>query len=107
VDISLVKGEKLLGTAEFERRDRVSVKRVEVSMNVANGSLKAKIIEGKMSIVYRLQLVSKQVDLNVYGTLGRDFLKEMQSRICYREQVLIFQQKGIFIHKKLTSLLVA
>jgi hypothetical protein len=46
VDISLVKGEKLLGMAEFERRDRVRVKRVEGSMIETNGSLETEIVEG-------------------------------------------------------------
>jgi hypothetical protein len=90
VDISLVKGEKLLRTAEFERRDRVRVKRVEGSMIEKNGSLETEILEGEMSVAYHLQLVSKQIELKDDGFIGRDFLKSMQARICYREQVLIF-----------------
>jgi len=103
-DISLVKSEKLLGTAEFEPRDRVRVKRVEGSMIETHSSLDTQVLEGEMSIPYRLQLVSKQVDLKGDGILRRDFLKAMRDRICYREQVLIFQFKGILVRKKLTIL---
>ena len=38
-DISLVKSEKLLSTAEFEPRDRVRIKSVEGSIIETHGSL--------------------------------------------------------------------
>jgi hypothetical protein len=66
--------------------------------------LETQALEGEMSIPYCLQLVSKQVDLKGYGILGHDFLKAMRTRICCIEQVLIFQYKGGFVLKKLTSL---
>ena len=69
-----------------------------------HGSLETQVLEGEMSIPYRLQLASKQVDLNGDGILGRDFSKVMRARICYRGQVLIFQYKGIFVRKKSTFL---
>ena len=103
-DISLVQIEELLGTAEFQPRERVRVKSVEGSMIETHGSLETQVLEGEMSIPYRLQLVRKQVDLKGNGILGRDFLKAMQTRICYRKRVLIFQYEGIFVRKKLTSL---
>jgi hypothetical protein len=99
-----VKCEKLLGRAEFERRDRERVKRKEGSMIETNGSLETEILDGENGIAYRMQPVSKQVDLKCDGILCRNFLKAMQSRIYYRKQVLIFQQKGIFIRKKLMSI---
>ena len=99
-DISLVKRKKLLGTAEWEPRDRVRVKSVEGSMTETHGSLETQILEGEVSIPYRLQLVSKQVDLKCDGILGREFLKAMRARICYREQVSIFQYEGILVRKK-------
>jgi hypothetical protein len=80
-------------------------KSVEGSTIETHGSLETQVLEGEMSIPNRLQLVSKQVDLKGDGILGRDFLKAMQARICYREQVWIFQYEGIFVRKKLTSLL--
>ena len=89
-DFSLVKSEKLLGTAEFEPKDRVRVKSVEGSMIENHGSLETQVLEGKMSIHYRLQLVSKQVELKGDGIQRRDFLQAMQARICYKGQVLNF-----------------
>jgi hypothetical protein len=73
---------ELLGTGELEPRDRVRVKSVEGSMIETHSSLETQILEGEMSISYRLQLVSKQVDLKGDGILGRDFLKAMRTRIC-------------------------
>ena len=52
----------------------------------------------------RLQLVSKQVDLNGDGILERDFFRAMRARICYRERVLIFRYKGVFVRRKLMPL---
>jgi hypothetical protein len=72
-DYSLVKREKLLGTAEFEPRDRVRVGRVEGSMIETHGSLETQVLEGEMSIPYRLQLVSKQIDLKGDRILGLTF----------------------------------
>jgi len=103
-DISLVKREKLLSTAEFEPRDRVRVKSVEGSIIETHGSLETQVREGDMNIPYRLQLVSKQVDLKGDGILGRDFLAALRARICYRERVLIFRYKGVLVRRKLMSL---
>ena len=69
-DISLVKSYKLLGTAEFEPKDRV---RVEGSVIETHGSIETWIREGRIDIPFRFQLVSKQVDLKGDGILGRDF----------------------------------
>jgi hypothetical protein len=103
-DISLVKSEKLLGTAEFEPKNRVNVESVDGSTIETHGSVELRVLEKGVSIPYSLQLVNKQVDLKGDGILGRDFLKAMQARICYREHVLHFQHKGIAVHKKLTFL---
>jgi len=94
-----------LSTAEFEPRDRVRVKSVEGSIIETHGSLETRLREGVVSIPYRLQLVSRQVDLKCDEILGRDFLKAMRARICYRERALIFQYKGVLVRKKLMSLL--
>jgi len=58
-DISSVKSEKLLSTAEFEPTDRVRVKSVEGSIIETHGSLETQVREDDMNIPYRLQLVSK------------------------------------------------
>jgi hypothetical protein len=81
-DISLVKSEELLSTAELEPRDRVRIKSVEGSIIETHGSLETQVRESEMNIPYRLQLVSKQVDLKGNGILRHDFLTAMRARIC-------------------------
>jgi transposase InsO family protein len=103
-DISLVKSYKLLGTAEFEPKERVRVRSVDGSVIETHGSLEACIRERETDIPFRLQLVNKQVDLKGDGILGRDFLKLMQARICYEERSLTFRHEGFVIHKELRSL---
>jgi len=101
-DISLVKSCKLLGTAEFEPKDRVRVKSVEGSVIETNGSIETGIREEGIDIPFHFQLVNKQVDLKGDGILGRDFLKLMQARICYKERFLTFRHVGCVMRKKLT-----
>ena len=103
-DISLVKSYKLLGTAEFEPKNRVQVKSVEGSDIETHGSIETWIQEGGIDIPFRFQLVSKQVDLKGDGILGRDFFKSMQARICYKERSLTFQHAGCVMRKKKISL---
>jgi hypothetical protein len=103
-DISLVKSYKLLGTAEFEPKDRVRVKSVEGYVIETHGSIEIWIRERGIVIPFRLQLVSQQVDLKGDGILECDFFKLMQARICYRERSLTFQHKWFVIHKELRSL---
>jgi hypothetical protein len=76
-DISLVKNYKLLGTAEFELKDRVRVKSVEGSVIETHVNIEILIREGGIDIPFGLQLVSQQVDLIGDRILGRDNLKLM------------------------------
>ena len=57
-----------------------------------------------MNVPYRLQLVSKQVDLKGDRILGRDFLIAMRACIFYRERVFILRYKGVLVRRKLMSL---
>ena len=82
-DISSVKSQKLLGTTEFETRDRVRVKGVDGSTLETYGSIEARIQIGGLEIPYSFQLVSHQIYLRGDRILGRDFLKAMQAHICY------------------------
>jgi hypothetical protein len=75
-DISLVKGQKLQGTTEFEPRDRVLVKGVDGSTLETHGSIETRI-QGGLEIPYSFQLVSRQIDLRGDGILGRDFFKAL------------------------------
>ena len=99
-DISLVKGQNLLGTTEFEPRDRVRVKGVVGSTLETHGSIETPIQAEGLEIPYSFQLVSRQIDLRGDGILGRDFLKVMQAHICYKERLLTFQYNGTTVHKK-------
>ena len=78
-DISLLKSRRLLGTAEFEPRDRVRVKTVESSAIETQWSIETNILEESLQIPASFQLVSKQVDLSGDGILGLEFLKQIQS----------------------------
>ena len=71
-DISLVRGQKLLGTTEFEPRDRVRVKGVDGSTLETHGSTETLIKADGLEIPYSFQLVSRQIDLSGDGILGRD-----------------------------------
>jgi len=102
-DISLLKSRKLLGTAEFEPRDGVRAKSVEGSVIETRGSIETKILEGFLQIPFRFQLVSKQVDLLGDEILGRDFLKQMQTKICYQSMTLTFTYTGVTITKSLSN----
>jgi len=93
-NISLLKSRRLLGTAEFEPRDRVGVKSVEGSIIETQGSIETKILEGSLQIPFHFQLVSKQVDLLGDGILGQDFLKQKQAQICYQSRTLTFTYAG-------------
>jgi hypothetical protein len=80
-DIGLVKSYKLLGTAEFEPKDRVRVKSVEGSVIETCESIETRIWERETDIPFRLELVSQQVDLEGDGILGRVIFKLTQVRI--------------------------
>ena len=75
-DISLVKSYKLLGTAEFEPKDRVCIHSIEGSIET-HGSIQTRIWHGGIDIPFRFQLVNLQVYLKADGILGRDFFKLM------------------------------
>jgi hypothetical protein len=91
-----MKSQKLLGTAEFEPKNRVRVKSVDGSTLETNGC-----IEKGLEIPYSFQLVSRQVDLRGDGILGRDFFKAMQAHIFYKEKLLNFQYNGTIVRKNL------
>jgi len=75
-DISLLKSRRLLGTAEFERRDRVRVKSVEGSVIETHGSIETKILEGSLQIPFRFQLVSTQLTCWETEIWGETFLNK-------------------------------
>jgi len=82
----------------------VRVKGVDGSLIETHGRVETKILESEISIPYRLELVSKQVDVRCDGILGRDFLQAMSASICYKETASVFWYEGTCVRKKLTFL---
>jgi asparagine synthetase A len=74
-DISLLKGNKLIGTTEYDPEKKVKVKCIVGFLMETHGVLEARIELSNSSIVHDFQLVNKQVDIPCDGILGRDFLK--------------------------------
>jgi hypothetical protein len=101
-DVSILKSARLRGTAEFEPKDKIRIRSVEGSVIETHGSIGTNILEGNMEIPFRFQLVNKQVDLLGDGILGRDFLAQMQARICYTSHTLTFTYAGTSIIKYLS-----
>ena len=100
-DISLLKSRNLLGSAEFEPKEKVRVKSVDGSVIETHGSIETKIRECDIEIPFCFQLVGKQIDLKGDGILGRDFLKKMQAQICYGSRTLTFKYAGTVVQKRM------
>jgi hypothetical protein len=66
-DVSLVKSQKLLGTAEFEPGDRVRVKGVDWSILETHGSIETRIRAEGLEIPYSFQLVSHKKNRLKWG----------------------------------------
>jgi hypothetical protein len=65
-----------------------------------HGSIDTKIREVNIEIP---QIVSKQVDINCDGILGRDFLRRTLAQICYKSRILTLRYKGAVTEKRLIS----
>jgi len=87
-DISLLKGNKLIGTTEYDPRSKVRVKCVDGSPIETYGIVEARIEIGHSSVGHGFQLVNKQVDIPCDGILGRDFLQRAKARICYESRTV-------------------
>jgi len=82
-DISLLKGDNLIGTTEYDPKRKVKVKCVDGSPMETHGVLEARIELKNSSIVHNFQLVNKQVDIPCDGILGRDFFQHAKVKLCY------------------------
>jgi hypothetical protein len=99
-DISLLKGNKLAGTAEFNPDERIKVKCVDGSPIETHGAIEAKIRLGSKSVTYSFQLISKQVDIPCDGILGCDFLQRARAKICYETRtVILYGEKYEMVNK--------
>jgi hypothetical protein len=85
-DISLLKGEKLIGSTEYDPEGKVRVKSVDGSWIETYGKISATIELMNNSITHEFQLVGKQVDIHCDGILGRDFFQNTKAIICYGTQ---------------------
>jgi predicted aspartyl protease len=101
-DVSIIKSEKLIGSTEFEPREKVKLKSVEGSI-IEHGSVSARIHEGKATIPFVFQLVSKQVDIQGDGILGKDMLQNMKAKICYENRILELKGETFTICKPLQN----
>lgn len=87
-DISLLKGNKLLGTTEYDPERKVKVKCVDGSPMETHGVLEARIELSSTSILHDFQLVNKQVDIPCDGILGRDSLQRTRAKVCYETRTV-------------------
>jgi hypothetical protein len=85
-DISLLKGEKLIGSTEYDPAGKVRVKSVNESWIETHGKISATIELMNSSITHEFQLVGKQVDIHCEGILGRNFFQNSKAIICYGTQ---------------------
>jgi hypothetical protein len=85
-DVSIFKGEKLIGSTEYDPERKVRFKSISGSLIETHGAIEA-VIELKDSLItHEFQLVSKQIDVPCDGILGRDFLRNARAQICYDTQ---------------------
>jgi len=79
-DVSLLKGDKVIGSTEYDPEGKVKVKGVDGSPIETHGVLEAKIELHDSSIAHSFQLVNRQVDIPCDGILGRDFFATRESK---------------------------
>jgi len=87
-DISLLQGNKLLGTTEYDPERKVKVKCVDGSPMETHGVLEARIELSNSSILHDFQLVNKQVDIPCDGIFGRDSLQRTRAKVCYETRTV-------------------
>jgi hypothetical protein len=88
-DISILKGNKLMGSTEFGPSGRVKVRCVDGSTIDTHGVIKATVRFGRQAVSHNFQLVGKQVDIPCDGILGRDFFNDTKGLICYKTRAVL------------------
>jgi predicted aspartyl protease len=86
-DICLIKSTELLGTTEFNPKQRVKVKSVDGSIVETHGVVKICAHEGNQIF----HLVNNQVELVCDGIVGRDFLQHTGAKVCYNSNTVTFK----------------
>jgi hypothetical protein len=87
-DVSLLKGNKLIGNTEYDPERKVRVKCVDGSPMETHGVIEATIELGNNSIIHDFQIVNKQVGITCNGSLGRDILQSARAKICYETRTV-------------------
>jgi hypothetical protein len=87
-DISLLKGNKLIGITEYDPEKKVKVKCIGGSPMETHGVLEVRIELGNSSIVHDFQLVNKQMDIPCDGILGRDFLQRTRAKVRFESRTV-------------------
>ncbi|XP_033610184.1 zinc finger protein 345-like [Cryptotermes secundus] len=85
-DISVLKGENLIGLTEYDPERKVRVKSVSGSLIETHGVIEAEINLENSSITHEFQLANKQIDIPCDGIVGRDFFLNAKAQICYDTQ---------------------
>ena len=98
-DISLLKGDKLIGTTEYDPDRKVKVKCADGSPMETHGVLEARFELRNSSIVPNFQLVNKQVDIPCDGILGRDFLQHAKVKLYYESRTVTLNGEICLIGK--------
>jgi hypothetical protein len=100
-DVSIINSKKIIGTTTFDPQRKIRLKSVNGAIVETHGVVEANILEDSISIPVELQLVSKQVDLEGDGILGKDFLQKMKAQICYGNNSVKFNGKHMCFEKVL------
>ncbi|XP_023705571.2 uncharacterized protein LOC111863458 [Cryptotermes secundus] len=94
-DISVLKGEKLIESTEYDPERKVRVKSVSGSLIETHGVIEAEINLANSSITHEFQLAKKQIDIPCDGILGRDFFQNAKAQICYDIQCIKLNEEMI------------
>ena len=87
-DSSLLKGNKWIGTAEYDPEKKVTVKCADGSPMENHGAVEARIELSNSATMHAFQLVNKQVDIPCDGILGRDSLQRTRAKVCYETRTV-------------------
>ena len=93
-DISLLKGNKLVGTREYDSEKKVKVKCINGSPLETHGIVEDRIKLSISSIRHDFQLVNKQVDIPCDGILGHDFLHFTRVKVSYETRTVSLNRES-------------
>jgi hypothetical protein len=98
-----VKSHKLIGSTRFDPQQKVKLKSVDGSTVETHGMVNAQVREGKLAIPMEFHLVNKQKDIEGDGIIGKDFLQNMRTQICYGSKMVRFKWNNLSCEELLIS----